>query len=177
MSQRRSLAGDAGGVSAVEFALVLPVLLVLFLGGYQLSDAIACNRKVTITARAVADLISQYSKMSAYQVDTVIGASTQVMYPYSASTAAIRVSQITTDALGNTKVSWSRASANATPLTKNGSFTLPANIKAPGTSLIYSEVSYPYTPRYTYGMVSPVTLAQTIYMVPRASNQVTASDF
>lgn len=43
---------DRRGVAMVEFALILPVMLVLYLGGAQLQDGIACNRKVTIATRA-----------------------------------------------------------------------------------------------------------------------------
>jgi Flp pilus assembly protein TadG len=52
------------GVAAVEFALILPVGLALFAGAVVLGDAIAIDRKVTLTTRAVTDLVTQYATIS-----------------------------------------------------------------------------------------------------------------
>lgn len=175
MGTLRSLAGNKRAASLIEFALLLPFMLLLFLGGYQLSDAIACRRKVTLTARAVADLTSQYSIISASQVDTVLNASTQVMTPYKLSNATARVTEITTDASGHGKVTWSR-SANGTALAKNAAFTLPTSMQVANTSYIYADVTYTYTPSVTYSVLGTITFTTPIYMVPRLSAQVTCSD-
>jgi Flp pilus assembly protein TadG len=169
------LAGDQRAAALVEFAFILPFCFLLFLGGYQLSDAIACRRKVTLTARAVADLTSQYSIISASQVDTVLNASTQVMTPYQLSNATARVSEITTNASGDGFVTWSR-SVNGTALTKTSPFTLPSALKVANTSYIYADVGYTYTPSVTYSVLGTVNFTTPIYMVPRLSAQVTCSD-
>jgi Flp pilus assembly protein TadG len=171
----RRLAGDEGGAALIEFVFILPFMLLLFLGGYQLSDAIACRRKVALTARAVADLTSQYSIISASQVDTVLNASTQVLTPYRLSNATTRVTEVTTDASGNGNVTWSR-SINGTALTKNAAFTLPTALKVANTSYIYADVGYTYTPSVIYSVLGSITFTTPIYMVPRLSAQVTCSD-
>ena len=53
------LAGDKSGIAAVEFAMLLPLMLSLWLGAVELSQGIAADRKVTLTARTVSDLVSQ----------------------------------------------------------------------------------------------------------------------
>ena len=53
------LVRDIRGVSAVEFALVLPLMVALYLGLAEASQAIAIDRKVTLTAHALSDLASQ----------------------------------------------------------------------------------------------------------------------
>jgi Flp pilus assembly protein TadG len=50
---------DRSGLSAVEFAMLLPLMLTLYLGSVEISQGIAINRKVTLTARSLADLASQ----------------------------------------------------------------------------------------------------------------------
>ncbi|MBY0304714.1 MAG: hypothetical protein K2W86_06140 [Sphingomonas sp.] len=52
------------GLALVEFALTAPFLILLYLGTYQVNDAVGCNRKVTITARSVADLTSQFATVT-----------------------------------------------------------------------------------------------------------------
>jgi Flp pilus assembly protein TadG len=59
----RRLACDARGVALVEFAICLPVLILLYLGAYVISDAITCNRKVTRSARAVTDLFPLWHRV------------------------------------------------------------------------------------------------------------------
>jgi len=57
-SLRRFLA-DKRGVSAIEFAMLLPLMVTLYLGGAEVSQAIAIDRKMTLVARTLADLTSQ----------------------------------------------------------------------------------------------------------------------
>src|SRR5438045_1745239 len=97
----RRLLSDRRGVAAAEFAMSLPFLVLLYLGGYQLSDAISAYRKVAVATRTVADLTSQYTSVSDDEVNTILNASTQVLYPYKVSAAKVTVSQIKMDASGN----------------------------------------------------------------------------
>ena len=59
----RRLIGDERGVSAVEFAMLLPLMLTLYLGAVEVSQGIGADRKVTLTARTIADLVSQVSSI------------------------------------------------------------------------------------------------------------------
>ena len=61
---RRLCAGDQRGVSAVEFAMLLPLMLTLYLGAVEISQGVGIDRKVTLTSRTVADLASQVSSIS-----------------------------------------------------------------------------------------------------------------
>jgi len=49
------------GVSAVEFAIILPVMLLLYIGGVELGDGLAIQFKATLAARTVTDLASNMS--------------------------------------------------------------------------------------------------------------------
>lgn len=166
-----SLRGDDRGVALVEFACVLPVLLLMYLAGYQLTDALSCNRKVTIAARAVADLTTQNSSVTADRVNTILSAATKVMAPYDASNALVRVTELTTSSGGATTVTWSMDNKGG-GRTKGDSYTLPTNIKVNGSSIILSEVIYSYKPVVTFSIVKPITLSEKIFMNPRTSNSV-----
>lgn len=167
----RALARDTRGVSATEFAIVLPFLVLLYLGGYQLSDAISANRKVTTATRTIADLTSQYTSVSDVDLDTILDASQQVMAPYKVENAQLIVSQVKVDGSGNVKVDWSR-SKNGTALTPGTNYTLPAAIKQNNTSLIVSTITYNYVPVVASSIFGTIPLRDQIMMSPRASSTV-----
>ncbi len=172
----RRLGRDEMGVALIEFAIVAPVLLTLYLSGFQLMDAIACNRKVAVTARATADLISQYAQVQKNDVATILSASTQIMYPENPADASIRVSEIVIDAAGTSTIAWSR-SLRGTAYAPGTPFAVPASIKVKNSALVYAEVSYPYSPLISFfNVVGAQTFTQNVYMVPRKSNSVDCTD-
>ena len=57
----RSFGRETRGQAAIEFAVILPLMLTSLLGGVEIGDGIAISRKTEIVARTVADLASQYN--------------------------------------------------------------------------------------------------------------------
>src|SRR5215468_10096359 len=79
LSQRlRALIRDQRGVSAVEFAMLLPLMITLYLGAVEISQGVGIDRKVTLTTRTVADLTSQVTTVTSTEVSNILGASAQV---------------------------------------------------------------------------------------------------
>ena len=162
---------DERGMSAVEFALLLPLLITLYLGGVEVSQGITIDRKVTLVARTVADLSSQVASISNSDMTNILAASTSVLAPYKTTNLKVTVTQVTIDGNGAAKVDWSD--------TKNGSaravgstVTLPTALNVNNSSLIWSEVSYDYTPAVGYVITGTMTLKDQIYMRPRISDSV-----
>ncbi|MGJ3626060.1 TadE/TadG family type IV pilus assembly protein [Sphingomonas sp. MMS24-JH45] len=169
------LSHDRRGTSAIEFAIALPVLILLFTGGFQLSDAVSVYRKVTTTSRALADLTSQYVTVNDAQLDKILAASTQVMAPYSTTDAKLVVSEIKTDAAFQTKVVWSRA-RNTTALRVGDTVNIPAALKIANTYAIIARVTYTYRPVFGNSYIGTIPMGDTIIMLPRASDSSTRAD-
>lgn len=167
----RHLLSNRRGVAASEFALSLPFLVLLYIGGYQLSDAISAYRKVAVTTRTVADLTSQYTSVSDDDVNEILNASAQVLAPYKVSNAKILVSQITISSGGVATVDWSFGK-NVTRLAQGTPFTLPASIRTPNTYVIVASTNYTYTPVTASGMIGTIPFQDQIIMGPRASVKV-----
>lgn len=166
-----TLVAEERGVALLEFAFVLPFLVLLFIGGFQLMDGISAYRKVGSTVRTLADLTTQNTTITASGADQILNASRQVMAPYSPASAVLRISQIQVDANSQAKVSWSRA-LNGTALTTGASFTMPSTLNQPSKYYIYSEITYTYTPRIASTLIGTIPLSQTIFMSPRNSSFV-----
>jgi Flp pilus assembly protein TadG len=161
-------------MALVEFAILFPVLLVMYTGIFTLTDAISCNRKVTTTARAVTDLATRYSSLSEAEATTIVNASAQVLYPYSSSNSKIVLSEIRVVNATQATVVWSKANTG-TAHTAGSTISIPANTAATDTYLILGEVRYTYTPSIWFGSTAPFNLADSILMLPRISTQVPLS--
>jgi Flp pilus assembly protein TadG len=72
---------DSDAVAAVEFAIVLPFMLLLYIGGIELANGMAISVKVTDTTHTVADLVSQNKCVTSAQVTTILNASSKVIAP------------------------------------------------------------------------------------------------
>ena len=162
---------DGQATAAVEFSLVLPVLMLLVFGAYQLEEATSAYRKVTLTARTVADLTTQYQTMGTSDVTTVLNASAQIMTPFDTSTLVIVLTEFTTDSSGKTTVTWSK-SLNGTPLTAGATATLPANISQNSTAIVLATVTYKFSPAVLYKITSPYAMSSQMYMSPRSVQSI-----
>ena len=162
---------DKRGVSAVEFAMLLPLMITLYLGGVEVSSAIAVDRKVTLVARTLGDLVAQATTVTATDMTNILNAATTVVQPYSSSLIKVTVSSLAIDANGVAKVTWSDTK-NGTARAAGSTVTLPAALNTASTSLIWAESEYAYTPTIGYVITGTMTLKDQIYMRPRLSNCV-----
>jgi Flp pilus assembly protein TadG len=167
----RSLAADQRGVSAVEFALLLPLMLALYLGVVELSQGIAADRKATLTARTISDLVSQVSNINNADMTNSLNAAAAVMAPFPVGNLKVTVTSVSIDANGKATVDWSDA-FNGTARAKGSTITLPSGLNVANTSLIWSEVQYAYKPTIGYVITSTLTLKDQIFMRPRLSTYV-----
>src|SRR5713226_4841271 len=133
-------AQDKRGVAAVEFAMLLPLMITLYLGSVEVSQGIGIDRKVTLTTRTVADLASQVSSINNADMTNMLTASAAVIAPYDASKLKVTVSAVTIDANGVAKVAWSDT-LNGTQRAVGSTVTLPTALSVPSTTLIWSEVA------------------------------------
>lgn len=162
---------DRSGVSAVEFALLLPIMVLLFLGGVELSDALTVQRKVTHVTSSLSDLVTQSKTISKKDMNNILDAAASIIAPYSESRLKIKVSGVAIDDKGKATVSWSEA-LNDTPLAKNSSITLPAAVTQPSTFIITAEVHYDYQPTIGYVLTGAIDLADKFYLRPRLGGEV-----
>lgn len=170
-SRARRFLGDRRGVSAVEFAMILPLLLTLFFGGVEISQAVSIYRKVTLTARSVSDLVARTTTINNAEMTNVLDAASSVAAPYPVANLKVVVSSVKIDAQGAAKVVWSKT-LNGAARAPNSSVTVPAGLNIPNRTLIWAEVEYSYTPTLGYVITGSLVLKDQIYMSPRLSDEV-----
>src|ERR1700759_2149126 len=116
-----ALIGDRSGLAAIEFAMLVPIMLVMFFGVVEFSSAIAVDRKVTLTARTLSDLTSQSPQNPSLADADLINfftASIAIMYPYSPTPTKAQLSEIYVDSTKVAKIQWTKAGTVASGSTQ-----------------------------------------------------------
>ena len=162
---------DCRAVSAIEFALLLPLMLTIYIGGNDIAFGLSAKFKSTLAARTVADLASQYISIDNPTMTGILGAASTVMAPFPGNVVVI-VSEVTTDANGKGTITWS-AAQNAKPYAAGTAVKLPAQLQIPNVSMILGEVTYPYTPPVSYEITGTFNIYQNAYFFPRRISCVT----
>ena len=169
----RRFGRDRRGVSAVEFAFIAPVMIGLYLGCVEISDGVAVDRKVSLVAGALANLTASCGSsntnaggcanniLSTTEMNNIIAASSAIVAPYDPTKLTMTVSCLSIDANQNVTMKWT----TGTP--QSGSVTIPPALAAVPGTLIYSTVSYAYTPIVGYTITGTLTLSDHMYMSPR----------
>lgn len=170
----RRFARDRDGVSAVEFAIILPFMLTLYLGSVELGEGLSIKFKTTLAARTVTDLASQYVSIDGPNMQQILGASSKVLSPYSTGSVVVTLSELTVNANGKGVVKWS-CSLNGTAYTVNHKLPMPTNLQTSGITMLYGEVTYPYTPSMGYAITGTFNIYQNMYFYPRLSSTISLS--
>lgn len=163
---------DRSGVSAVEFALILPIMLLLFFGGVELGNGLTINRKVTNVTSSLSDLVTQSKVITNKEMKNIMNAAATIISPYDDGKLKIKVSGIQIDSKGKATVAWSDA-LNDTPLAKDSTVTLPAGVNQKDSFIVTTEVHYDYTPTFGYVMTGTFDLNDQFYLRPRFSDKIT----
>jgi len=177
-----------GGAAAVEFALLLPVMIVLFFGVVESSLALLCRADVSIMASTAADLISQESTTSTADLSNVYAASGTILYPYytggSTGKPTIRLTSVAYDSTSGTpttagKIVWTCTQAGSgtlTPATRaNGdTVTFSQALMTTNGSVIMAEVAYSYASPTTQVLTGSINMTNNFYTKPRRVLQIGA---
>jgi Flp pilus assembly protein TadG len=147
-------ANDA--VAAVEFALVLPLMLTMYVGASELSQLINIDQRVTVIAGTTGDLVSrEKGEVTADDLTDYFQAATAILSPFSTGSLKQTVTLVAVDpTTGKVTVKWSQG-YNGGRTFSTGDFpvshTLPAQMvslvqSASVPYMVISEASYSFTP-------------------------------
>jgi Flp pilus assembly protein TadG len=141
----RRFARDGRGAAAIEFAIILPVMAGVAFATSEICNAISLERKLTVTSRAISDIVAQSLAVSDADMLNVLKAGKVMLQPFPETTLKLRVTAVNIDNSGKATVAWSDASAGD-PRGTNTAVTLPTALLIPNTQIIWGEVAYNYTP-------------------------------
>jgi Flp pilus assembly protein TadG len=160
--------------AAVEFAAVMPIMLIMYLGSLELSEAISVDQRVTNVAGTVGDLVARENgTISASTLTDYFQAATAILSPFSTTDLKQVVTLVYVDSAGATLVKWSQAYNGGTAKTAGQPYpatnaipTAMINISK-GNYVIVSEASYPYKPLLGWFFKNTFNLYHQNFYLPR----------
>lgn len=188
---------DRRGIAAVEFALIVPVLLIMYFITMEASQAIEASKKVSRISSMVADLVTQQTSVVNADLTDIMKIGNSSLQPYNRSVANISITaiDIRTDPnnpIPQAKVAWSwsvldgKTGRDSNPTT---STTVPATLNVAGTFLIRVKTTLAYQPIISWsegsekplGFISAfnegkITMSETYYLRPRRTTSIPCSD-
>lgn len=165
----RRLGGDRRGMAAVEFALIMPIMVVLFAGVVEVTNFLMLDKKMIAATQSAADLVAQADSLSTSEMSDILTAAEMIMDPYPSANVALAVASVRFDSDGNAYEDWNQG-INGGAVT--GSVSLAAGMGAADESVIIARMTYAYTPVFGQLIMSPRTLEELSFTRPRTSSFV-----
>jgi Flp pilus assembly protein TadG len=171
------LVRDRRGIAATEFALILPIMLVLFFGVVEFTNGLAASRAVSLMAHTNSDLTSQSKSVQGSDLTNFFAASTGVLYPYATSPTdpnlKMSIVQLWVNQSLQARIQWAVNSDGSAAPTPGTVVNIPASLQVANTYVVYSSVTYLYVPTIGYLMnKGGVILSDFAYTRPRMSQCV-----
>lgn len=177
----KSFARDQRGVSAVEFALLLPVMILIYAGVADVSRGVDANRKISRVASMVGDLISRQISVMPAQLDDLFKIGATLMIP-SGTAPEIRVSFIKVEQVVpeekklTVKLDWSQKTAGFKESSnrvdrENKQTYLPENLRQEPMNYIRVEAQYTYKPLLS-AVLPDLAMEEIYYISPRYSDSI-----
>jgi len=173
---------DTRAVAAVEFALILPLLVTLYFGTVEAASLYTVDRRVATVASTMADLVSREQKcITTDKLNSYFTAATGIMQPFVTTNLKQVVSFLTVSSTGTVKVDWSKphgtgaVARNTGVTTAIGTQTNINTLARTKGFLVAAEIQYSSQPLFGI-VIKTINLAHTEYYLPRYEEAITTAD-
>ncbi|MFN3889397.1 MAG: TadE/TadG family type IV pilus assembly protein [Beijerinckiaceae bacterium] len=95
---------NEGGATAIEFAIIAPLLLATLIGGLEVTQAVMAARKVATATRTMADLMAQVrgaTGVTGGAIDEVYAAGKMILAPYPDGSLKVTISRVDVTSVNN----------------------------------------------------------------------------
>ncbi|MEK1896234.1 MAG: TadE/TadG family type IV pilus assembly protein [Rhizobium sp.] len=176
----RRFIGDRQGVGAIEFAILFPILVMLYIGAFEITIGLSISKRASRAAGMITDVVTQQKSVTKAWLTDMPSVASAVFVPYGSTGLTIKITGIALDGTGNPTVAWSWAQDGSRPYVANSATTVPADMKKANIFLVRTELSIPYklflfAPNLVPN-ASTITISRSYFYLPRASATVTCGD-
>ncbi|MHC2482030.1 TadE/TadG family type IV pilus assembly protein [Rhizobium leguminosarum] len=178
----RWLARDRKGAGAIEFAILFPVLIMLYIGAFEITIGLSVSKRATRAAGTVADLVTQQQSVTKSALAQMPSVATAIFVPYNSTSLTLKITGVTIDASANAKVLWSWAQDGTVPYAKNATVTnVPSDMRTANSFLVRTELSIPYTmflfaPNFMPDGMRTITISRSYFYRQRQGDSIPCGD-
>ncbi|WP_312406726.1 TadE/TadG family type IV pilus assembly protein [Rhizobium sp.] len=174
----RRFASDVQGIGGVEFALIAPLLLFLYITSFELTIGLSVSKRVTRTASTVADLVTQQAKVTTSDLQQMTSVANAIFTPYQPQNLKMKITGVTIDASSNPTVAWSWAQDGSRPYSNGSTVNVPTDMRSASTFLVRAEVSVThqllmFMPGLMPSSLQTITLNREFYYRQRVGTSIT----
>jgi len=169
------------GVAAIEFALIAPILIMIYIGLAELGLGMMASRRTSHLGATIGDLVSQSESVTLANINDIFDIGTSILEPFAAgNNLQLRVSCVRMGTDNQAHVYWSDArnwlgaayqeiidGTTGTVITDITTDQLPV-----GENIIMTEVRYQYQAPVTKFLPAPVTFSYRFLHHPRSAGMV-----
>ncbi|MEV4607753.1 pilus assembly protein [Neorhizobium sp. LMR1-1-1.1] len=176
--QMRRFAADVRGIGGVEFALIAPLLLFLYITSFELTIGLSVSKRVTRTASTVADLVTQQAKVTTSDLQQMTSVANAIFTPYQPQNLKMKITGVTIDGSSNPTVAWSWAQDGSRPYSNGSAVNVPTDMRSASTFLVRAEVSVThqllmFMPGLMPSSLQTITLNREFYYRQRVGTSIT----
>lgn len=165
---------DRRGVSAIEFALIVPLLLLFYFGMAELTEAMMAQRRLSHLTASIGDVVARDTQLNDARRNDVFSAGQIMMSPFPITTLRMCVASVVSDAAGRDVVAWAEPFNSPANCPRAGDvLEIPPAVLPASQSVIISKASYEYDSVFKLIVPKTLTFRRTFYLRPRLSEQVT----
>lgn len=175
-----ALLKDRRGLGAVEFAIVTPLLIMIYVGAFELSLGFTVAGKAARASSAVADLVSQQTEVNKTYLGNMSNVVKSILAPYEGSTYTLKITGIKVDAANKGTVVWSRDQKGGMPYPVNSTTTVPVQFTTTEAFIVRTELVVQhellmFAPNLA-SSTKTVNLAKTAYFRSRQAEIIKCPD-
>lgn len=187
----RAFWADRRGVGGVEFALIAPLLLCLYVTAFELTIGLSMAKRTTRTASTIADLVTQQSSVTPTMLATMKDVANSIFAPYTLNwktnsvsapprEATLKITGVKLDASGNPTVAWSWDQNNGKPYVVGSPVDVPKDMRTPDSFLVHAEMSvnhelFMVMPGLMPSQLKTVTISRQYFYRQRVGSEITCS--
>lgn len=178
---------DRQGIGAIEFALLVPVLLMLYLGALEVTVGFSMAKRATKAAGTVADIITQQASVDKTYLAEMPSVAASILAPYDSDGMTLKITGIAIDSTANAKLAWSwswedddaSGEEETKPCPVTSDLTVPDLMKKANTFLVRAELCVPYRMfqfAFLPDSMSDITINRDFFYRQRVGDSVTCGN-
>lgn len=164
---------DRKGLMAVEFAIIVPLLLTMLIGCFELTYALQAEARLRTMAHGIANIVAKQSDLDAAAMADICTGGRLMMQPFAPAAMSIAVTSVTWNG-GAANVDWQDTSCGtAAQLITNPTAAAADLLAENGDSAILVQATYSFQSPTQFFLPATLTLSEQAYARPYGNQTVT----